>query len=266
MNRQLKAAAVGALLLCACEDKKDWVAERQKASEEAQATRKQEQEEQERKAGKSGEPAPTDPFWDNPSYIKVANDADCPEGLWSLFPDVPGGDDAARKANKAKQPELAKAMKAATFVVKLKGPTDLKLLEYDAAKGQFPFEVIGMVDCQDSIGHLGVAWGEAKAVDPGHSAAQRGAELQESIWQATPLPFTLPMKSMSEARDFKANHRFDLDGRVLLKVASTEVNKKMIKSGKQMEDWGAGRLVHASVVGVRITTDHGKTVLLENRK
>jgi hypothetical protein len=264
MNHELRAAAVLVFLLCACEDKKDWVQERQKASEEAQATRKQQ--EQEREAGKSSEPAPTDPFWDNPSYIRVANDADCPEGLWSLFQDVPGGGDAERKANKAKQPELAKAMKAGTFVVKLKGPSDIKLLEYDAAKAQFPLEIIGMVDCQDSIGHLGVAWGEAKAVDPGHSVAQRGAEVQESIWQATPLPFSLPMKSMSEARDFKANHRFDLDGRLLFKVGSTEVNKKMIKSGKQLEDWGAGRLIHASVIGVRLTTDHGKTVLIDNRK
>jgi hypothetical protein len=270
MTHELKMVAVAcALSLCACGDKKNWTEERQKAADEAKATRKQEQEERDRRAGTpaAAEPVPTDPFWDNPSYIKIANDSTCPENLWALFQDVPGGGDAERKANKAKQPELARALKAATFTVKLRAPDEVKLLEYDAAKGYFPLELVSLVDCSDSIGHLGVAFSKAKAVNPASSAAQKGAQVQENIWEAPPQAHTLPMKSMSEAKEFKEKHRLGLEARIVFKVGPTEVNRKMIRSGSgQMEDWGAGRLIQASVVAVRVTADRGKTVLIDQRK
>jgi hypothetical protein len=160
-------------------------------------------------------------------------------------------------------------------VLHLKAPVSLKLKDYDAPKGVFPLEAVGTIDCVDSIGRIAIAWTPAKAVNPPNSAAKEGAEFSQAIWQADPTNYSFPVKSVSEAKEFLNKHRFDIDARIVLKLGKADTHKKMIKTqkvssgevtmGGGMEDWGAGRMVVGEVLGVRISTEHEKTALIESR-
>ncbi len=260
-------------LAAGCTDSKSRIEERQKAIEAARAAAKAKQQPQE---APKAEPVRLDAFWDDASYVKVVPDGQCPEGIWALFSgDAPGDTPDEKKANAARRAELAKKLRESTFLVKLRAPTTVKLHEYDAPKGQFPIEIAGSVDCTDSFGHLTFAWTPAKAITPGLSAAKQGAEVAQNIWVAEPMTFHLPMRSQSEAREFKEKRRLDLHARIVMKLGKTEVDRKMFRTTKQtsgdisigggVEDWGAGRLVRAELLGLRLATEHEKMPLIENK-
>jgi hypothetical protein len=275
-----RTLCVAALALCACGKNKDanWVEQRQQAEDEKKAQTKVEKEkERQAQLAPKADNAPKDPYWDDPTLIRVDNEKACPEGIWALYKDkAPGADSAEQKKNEAKRAELAKNLAGSRFVTYLRSPTDVKLLDYDAPKGWFPVELSGLIDCQDSAGHVAVGFNAPKAFTPPSSAAKQGAEVTLRLWSAKPLAFTLPMKSMGEAKDWKVNHQLDLEARVVFKLGKTEVDKKIFKTSKVAaagitmgggnEDWGAGRAVHTVVEGVRLTTDHNRTVLVDTRK
>lgn len=261
--------------LAGCKDADERIQEKQKALEEARAAQRSEAAPAQA-AEASPEPVTLDAFWDDAGYLKLRGDAPCPEGIWALFPkDVPGDSPEEKKANAAKRAEWASKLKEATVLVKLRAPKEVKLGDYDAPKGKFPLEVAGSIDCTDSFGRLTIAWTSAKAITPGNSAAKDGAEVQQNIWHSEPTLYTLPMRSMAEAKEFRDKHRFDLHARLVLKLGRPQVDKKMFKTSKVSEgeislgggweDWGAGRMIRAEVQGIRISTDREKTALIEKR-
>lgn len=265
--RGLLGAFTLAAFATACGDKKeDWVAQHQRQQDEAKAQLKQ-QRAQKDAAPISGASAPfQDPFFDAANLVRLTSDSACPQNFWALFPGEVPGDGTERAKNKQEKPALEKAVRAAWYVVKLHG-SDVHLLEYDAPNARYPVEVAGHIDCQDSMGHIAVAWTPPKAIDPPHSAGLRDALVVQSLWTSEPMRFQLPMKSMSDARDFQQKHQLDLDARIILKLEKAEVHRKMIKppGAKQAEDWGAGRLIHATVQATRLATDHNATTLLDER-
>ncbi|MFZ5468565.1 MAG: hypothetical protein ACOZIN_03925 [Myxococcota bacterium] len=258
--------------LAGCSDAKKRAEERQRALDEAKAARK---DAADQPAAVPQEAVKLEPVWDDAAYVRVSADAACPEGMWALFPGEAPGDGEEKKANAQKRAGYAQALRASTVLVKLRAPAGVKLLAYDAPKGQFPLELLGTIDCSDSFGRVAIAWTDAQAIVPGLSAAKAGAEVAQNIWQAEALRYELPMKSMSEAKAFAEKNRFQLEARLLLKLGKVEVDKKTFKTtkvtqgditlGGGAEDWGAGRLVHASLLGVRLATDREKTVLLEKK-
>ena len=276
LRRPFAVAFVAALALAACKDQKVVAEQKQKALEAAKAAQKAAEEAKD-KAGGGTKTAGVklEPFWDDAAYLRVAPDGQCPEGLWALFPGDAPGDGDQKKANAAKRDEIAKKLRESTFVVRLKAPVTVTLKDYDAPKGVFPLEVVGTVDCTDSIGRIAIAWTPAKSVTPGNSAAKQGAEVAQAIWMADPTKYSFPVKSMADAKEFKNKHGFDIDARIVFKLGKADVHKKMIKTtkvtegditmGGGMEDWGAGRMVVAEVQGVRISTDHEKQPLVESR-
>jgi hypothetical protein len=277
LDRKLAAGALAvALVLTGCSDRKKKAEQLQLALEAEKAAKKAADEAKEQPAPTKVESAHLEAFWDDSSHIKVSADAACPEGMWALFPgDAPGTDPAEKKANGARRGELAKKLREATFVAKLRAPSGVVLKEYDAPKGYFPLEVLGTIDCVDSGGHIAIAWSPAKAVAPGNSAAKEGAEVSQNMWQAEPFHYTLPMKSVGEAKEWRTKHQFDLDTRIVFKLGKVQVDKKLFKTSKVtsgeitlgggMEDWGAGRMVVAEVEGVRVATDHEKTAIIEKK-
>jgi hypothetical protein len=268
------------LAVCACGKNKDanWVEERQKASDESKAQAKVDKDkERQAELTPKADAAPKDPFWDDASLIRVDNEKACPDGIWALFKGTaPGADKAEQKKNESHRAELLKKLAASRFVSYVRPPNDVKLGEYDAPKGYFPVQVAGLIDCQDSAGHVALGFTDAKAFTPPSSAAKQGAEVTLRLWTAKPFDLTVPMKSMGEAKDWKTHHQFDLEARVVFKLGKTEVDKKMFKTSKvaaagitmggSNEDWGAGRAVHAVVEGVRLTTDRARSVLADTRK
>jgi hypothetical protein len=274
-------AATAALMFVGCKNSKSKVEEKQKKLEEEKAQVQTAQEEKVKaEAPPKPEPVKLDAFWEEEQNVKLLPDQPCPEGTWALFAGAaPGDNDAEKKANAAKRGELAKKLREQTYMTKLKAPTDVKLEDFDAPKGYFPLNVTGSIDCTDSFGHVTIAWTPAKPFNPGTSAAKVGAEVSQNIWQADRLDYTLPMKSMAEAKEWKEKHQFDLSTRVVFKFGKTDVDRKMFKTTKVTtkipdgelslgggnEDWGAGRLIRAELLGIRVATDHEKTPLVERR-
>lgn len=271
-------------------DAEQRIADKVKKAEEAEKARDKSSAEKQaiREAAMAGKPPPVpagevvkvDPPYGDEGNTILRADGECPEGLWALFNDqVPGADKDAKKANAAKKPELAKALREKTYLVKFRAPTDVKLSPYDAPNGRFNVDVMGSIDCTDSIGHITIAWTKAVATTPPPSAAQEGAELTQNVWMAPPVQFQLPMPTMAQAKEFNDKNRLTLSARVALKLGKVEVDKKMKKvtkveteaAGQKLsigggsEDWGAGRLVRAELIGVRLASDREKTTVAEKK-
>lgn len=276
------AFACGALLLAAgCpSDASKKTADKLKALEEKKAADKKAADQKELLAELPKDVVKLDPPWEDPSYVVIKQDGPCPENFWALFGgDVPGATKEEKKANAAKRPELAKALRAQTYLVKLRAPDDVKLHPFDATKNEFPLDVIGTIDCTDSAGHIAIAWSPVKAGDPGNSAAKEGAEITQNVWMAQPLSFRLPMKGMADAKEFDQKNRLALSARLFFKLGKGEIDKKLKKIGKVVEkaagetltigggveDWGAGRMVRAEGVGVRVATEKEKTMVFERK-
>lgn len=214
--------------------------------------------------------------WEDSSYVMLRADAACPDNFWALFPgDPPGANKDEKKANGARRADLAKALREQTYLVKLRGPDDVKLLPFDATKNEFPVEVLGTIDCSDSIARVAIAWSAIKAGDPGASAAKEGADVTQNVWMGTKLRFALPMKGMADAKEFEQKNKLGLSARLFFKLGKVEVDKKLKKMpkvkgegldfGGGVEDWGAGRMVRAEAVGTRLAIDKEKTTLIEKK-
>jgi hypothetical protein len=219
------------------------------------------------------------PYTDASSTL-INPDGPCPEGMWALFPgDPPGATKEEKKANAAKKKDLADSFKGKQFLIKLRGPGQVTLKPYDAPKGSFPVEVLGTIDCTDPAGRIAIAWTAAKAGDPGNSAVHEGSDITQNIWMAPPLPFELKMTSQQEAKDFFGKNVIGLSARVVFTLGKVEVDKKIKRvkkvtekaAGESLgfgggdEDWGAGRMVHAELVGVRVATDREKKELFDQK-
>lgn len=280
MKLLLGGVTVGVVVaLTACSDGAKKMAEKQAALDKARAEKKVKDEAAELTPIPK-ETVQLEPMWNGPDDVVVDDDRPCPEGFWALFPgEAPGATKDEKKTNAARRAELAKGLREKRYRVRLRSPDGVSLKPYDAPNGNFPLEVKGSLDCTDSLGHITLAWTKAVATTPKASAAQEGSELVERIWHAEPLKWQVQMKSMAEAREFDTKNKLQLSARVILRLGTVEVDKKLIKVGKVVEkvqgetlsigggteDWGAGRLVRADLVGVRVATDREKTQLFEKR-
>lgn len=279
LRHMLRVTLAGALVLavmpgCKGKSSEERMAERQKALEEARSKSKGEAAPAE-PAAQKGPDRPKDPFWDDEELIVIRHEKACPEGLWSLFPGpAPGGDDAKRKENAQKRDQLANALRQKTFVARLHGPQEVALEDYDAPKGQFPLELKGVIDCEDSIGRIAIAFTAAKAVEAPHSAATSD-DVTQSYWDGPPLNYTLPMKSQSDAKTFRSKHQFGMESYVVFKLGKTEVHAKKVKIpkvsqggitiGGSVDDFGAGRMVRGEVEAVRVLANPGPVVVIDSR-
>jgi hypothetical protein len=281
------------MLLAACSKKSDAqkrIDEKVRKAEEVAATKEKSSAEKQaaREAAMNNKPPPMPageavkvpaPYGDEGNVV-LHSDGECPEGFWALFGgEAPGANKAEKKANAARRPELAKALKEHTYLVKFRAPAEVKLSPYDAPRGRFTVEVNGSVDCTDSIGHVTIAWTRAQANTPPPSAAQEGAEVTQNVWLAPPVEFELPMPTMAQAKEFNEKNRLTLSARVVMKLGKTDIDKKIKKiakveteaAGEKLsigggnEDWGAGRLVRAELVGVRLASDREKTQVQEKK-
>jgi hypothetical protein len=256
------------------------MADKQKALDERKAADKAKADAKALAANPPKEVVKLDPPWEDSSYVQIRSDAACPDGFWALFPgDPPGATKEEKKANNDKRPELVKALREKIYLVKLRAPDEVKLFPFEATKNEFPLELIGTIDCTDSIGRVAIAWSAAKAGDPGASAAKEGSEVTQNIWMAQPLKFALPMKGMADAKEFDQKNKLGLSARIFFKLGKGDVDKKLKKMAKTVEkahgetitqgggveDWGAGRMIKADGVGIRIASDKEKTSLIERK-
>ena len=217
------------------------------------------------------------PYGDANNTI-IQPDTACPDGLWAFFAgSTPGATPEEKKANAGKRAQLLSELKEKQFMVKLRVPL-VSLSAFDPPSGKFTITVPGTIDCVDDAGHIALAWTSAKATAGSPSAAKEGAELTLNIWSAEPLTFSLPM-SLADAKTFEQKNRLGLSARVVFTLGKSEVDVKKVKMGKVqekthgetigygggMEDWGAGRLIHAELVGVRVASDQEKNQLFEQK-
>lgn len=258
-----------------CVDNKTKMREAQKKRD----AEKKAQEEKEAARLKALQPkvdrARLDAFWDDPSLLKVSLGRPCPDGLWSIFPGTPG-EGAEQTRNEARRAELLEKMKSSTFVVLLSHGNGVQMRKYNKKKKTLTVEVDGLVECYDGLGLLSVAWGEpAKPFRPPPPDADEEELTPQAVWRAQPLLFPLPFATAAEANAFRDKAGLGIETRLVFKLGKVDVDKKVAKRAmplpdagevKEELDWGAGRLVHVDVLGVRVGTDFEKTLLAEKRK
>lgn len=221
------------------------------------------------------EPLKLEPFWDDPSYVRITDQGPCPEGLWALFGgDPPGETPEEKKASLAKKPELKKSLEGTTFLVHMQGPSEVNLGEYVNAKGEQGIDVKSTVICKAPVlGTVTVAFSpEVKPQLP------EGRDFGQYYWLGPAARFGVPMP-FGKANDFRARHKLDLDARLVFRAGKTELHKKLIRSTETaeeaaerkkhnipkvaggMDDWGAGWVLRAQLLGVRVASDRGRTEL-----
>jgi hypothetical protein len=255
-------AVVVALGVLGCGDKSKWVEERQKKIDAY-------------RDGKTGAVtassanATVDAFWDNASHVKVRHERECPEGMWALFQGskAPGNTDEAKARNEARRTEYSDRMKVATFTttIQLGTGAGMKVGDYDMQSGGSTVELPGLIDCTDSAGRIAIAFGSAQPVLAPKSAVEHATDMQISLWGASPLKQTVKMP-VELAKEFREQKRVDMEARIVFRFVSTDVHTRMVKVTRgELEDWGAGRLIKATVEAVRITTEKDRLTLLDTR-
>lgn len=224
--------------------------------------------------------AQLEPPYDDTQATFIIPEGPCPDGLWALFPgDAPGATSEEKKANAQRRAEFAQAARARKYLVRLRAPDQVVLSPYDAPRGKFNIDVNGSIDCTDGLGRITLAWTTVKAQDPGNSAAKEGSDFAVNIWMAQPAHFELPITSLVEAKEFENKNRFALWARVAFGLGKVDVDRRIRKVAKVTEkvgeetlsigggneDWGAGRLVRAELLGIRVSTEGEKKQLLEKK-
>lgn len=275
VTRRLGLAVV-AVMLVGCPEDRSKRAEKQladlKAKKEAEKTAVDD------KLVAPVETVRLDAPYDDVSSERLVPDGACPEGLWALVAgEAPGATPEEKKANEARRAELAQTFTDKKYMFRLRAPHQVVLKAHDAPNGVLPIEVLGTVDCTDALGRIALAWTEARSTPANPNAGKD--EPTPHHWAAQPLLFPLPMKSMSDAKAFTQNNALGLTARVVVTFSKGEVDKKLRRVGKVTqeaagekvgygggtEDWGAGRLVRAQLVGVRVAIEQEKKQLFDQR-
>lgn len=254
-----------------CSDKSQKMKEAQKRRDEEKKTFEKEAEERRKAEAPKVSAAQLGSEWDSPDFVKIATGKKCPDGLWALFPSTPG-EGSEQERNAQKKPELAEAMRKATFVAVFHHGTGVTLGKFDKKKKVLPVQVEGVLECFDGLGLLTVALGDgAKPFRPPKSKGADDDMSPQAVWRAKPLVLKVPFEDALEAKVFSQGEGLGTDARIVFTLGKTEVDEKLEKVPPNEEagtkggtvDWGAGRLVHAVVTGVRLASDHEKKSLVE---
>ena len=252
-----------------CKSKAKQMEEKQKKRDAEKKAFEDEKEAKLKAAAPKIERAKLDAPWADPAYLEIGTGKKCPEGLWALFPETPG-EGAEKAANEAKRAELAAKLKGATFVAVLPMGGAVEMGTWDKKKKALTVKIDGVIECFDGLGLLSVALNEkAKPFRP--PADDESGGTPQAVWRAPQLVMQVPFATALEAKDFTNSTGTGIEARVVFKPGKTEVDKKLLKPPKPPEDappisdapvdWGAGRLVHAELVGIRLAADHEKMEL-----
>ena len=256
-----------------CDDSKKRMAEKQRVlAAEKKKIEEAKVAELKAKAPKN-ERARLDAPWGGSDNLEVLNGTPCPEGLWALFPETPEGlpADVAGKKD-----ALADKVKGASFTALLPLGGVVTLGKYDKKKKVLPVVIDGVFGCFDKGGVLSFA-----LTSPARPFRPKPSEQEElspqAVWRSPPLVVKVPFATAAEAKEFANGKGAGLEARIAFTLGKVEVDKKLLKPPKPLEgapptsdtpvDWGAGRLVHAELIGTRLGLDHEKTELaVELRK
>lgn len=258
-------------LLGGCSDKTQKMKDAQKRRDEEKKTFEKEADDRRKAAAPKVDAAKLGEAWDSPDFVTIGTGKKCPDGLWALFPSTPG-EDSEKTRNEAKRPELAEKMKQATYVAVFHHGTGVTLGKFDKKKKTLTVQVEGVLECFDGLGLLTVALGDgAKPLRPKKPKGGDDELSPQAVWRAKPLVFHVPFEDALEAKVFTQGEGLGTDARLVFTLGKTEVDEKLEKVPPNEEagtsggtvDWGAGRLVHASLVGVRLASDHEKKLLVE---
>ncbi len=269
-------ALVVPLMVCGCTDHSKKMKEKMEQREQAKKDLDKVAEAKRKAAIPVVEAAKLDPPWDDPKYQRVATGKPCPEGLWALFAPVPGEGEEQKK-NAALKDELGKKVREGTYVTNLRLSNGVKVHPYNAKKKTTTVEIDGLVECTDGLGMVSVAWGEpAKPFRPpgGGGDDDDEALTPQSVWRARPLLMKLPFATKAEAAKFAEGAGTLLEARLVYTLGKPDQDKHVVKTsrlaqedgtrpGEDAMDWGAGRLVHVDLIGVRLSTDHEKVAVVE---
>jgi hypothetical protein len=274
----VRSVALTLVCLSACTDHEKKLKEKIEQREQAKKDLEKVAEAKRKAAIPVVEAAHLEPPWDDPKYQRVSTGKPCPEGLWALFPSTPGEGEEQKK-NAARREELAKQVHEGTYITNLRLSGGVVVHPYNVKKKTVTIEVDGLVECTDGLGMVSLAWGEpAKPFRPpgGGGDDDEEALTPQSVWRARPLLFKLPFATKAEAAVFTEGPGTLLEARLVYTLGKPAEDKHLVKtsrlaqedgtrSGQDAIDWGAGRLVHVELIGVRVATDHEKVAVVEKK-
>lgn len=275
MIRWSRAVLVLATLtfVAGCTDKSARMKEAQKKRNAEKEKFEKDAEERRKAAAPRVDAAKLDAFWDGDDYLKIATGKKCPEGLWALFPSTPG-EGSEKEANEKKKAALAEQLKGKTFVAVFHHGLGVDLKKYDKKKKVLPVQIEGVLECFDGLGLLTVALGDgAKPLRPSKSKGGDDELSPQAVWRAKPLIVPVPFESAVDANAFAQHEGTGTEARLVFTLGKVEVDEKLEQVPPNEEagtkggtvDWGAGRLVHAELKGIRVASDHEKHLLAEQR-
>lgn len=277
MHMVMGRLGVGALLAAMALVQASGCADPKRKMEEAQrrrdAERKAFEEQKEAKARAAApkvERAQLEAPWASPDALTVVPGRPCPDGTWALFPTTPG-EGAEREANEARRAELAARLREATFVAVLPLGGAVSYGAYDPRKKTLAVAIDGVLECFDGLGLLSFSLDQpARPFRP--PAGDDPTVSPQAVWRAPPLVVPVPFATAEEARAFTQGPGSGLEARVVFRAGPVAVDARLIKAkaadGQPAApiDWGAGRLVRARLVGVRLGVDHEKVEVLSRVK
>lgn len=179
--------------------------------------------------------------WAPPDH-KFRHLGECPEGLWALVPGyTPGDDEFEQREAEASRKELATALEGDTFVV---SRLSADLGDYSFSRKAFPVETQGLAHCDHRSVYVALTNPRIG------SWADSGRQ-----WEAKPFRVWVPMPE-DEAREFKKGTKgfFSraLVAEVAFKVERARLDRKIVRDAMGKSDVGAGALIQARRLGVRI--------------
>lgn len=191
--------------------------------------------------------------WEDPAFVRFEVYKEwCPKDFWAVLKvPAPGSDEFERKSHEDKRAELAKTIRATTYVADL---NDFELSEYDFKKQQFVLSVATVFFCKiEDVGSTSVALAPAK-VGEDRTGMMRGEEniAGRAVWRAEPLRFVLKVPE-KEAKQFREDNAKSFKVEVAFKVIGSDQHKVMVRNQfNDKEDVGAGSLLKATPLGVRV--------------
>lgn len=207
-------------------------------------------------------------YWGAAGRLPFLHQEACPDGLWALFTgDTPGRDEFQRRENEQHRAEIAARLRGAMFTTTINTVAEIQLGDYSFTSHSFPLTLFpdgGTVECRTSTQPaIIVAFGPARVVDPLSQPGDRSIGFLQ--WRIAPLRFNIPVAE-ADAPAFRERNRNALHMQVGWRIGSTRVDRRMVREpgNPELQDHGAGRLIVASDVHVRVYNSQSEEIVLDN--
>ncbi len=212
-------------------------------------------------------------YWSAPDVVVFRDHQPCPDGLWSVFPgDAPGEDEFARHESASHRAELATRIRSTRFLLAVNDVNSAQLGNYNFSTHSFTLTLYpdgDVVACTNgdaggsaqARSEIAIGLNSARSVDmtPGNDGL-----VGFHTWEITPLRFRVSVPQ-GDAEEFAERHRNTLNFQMGWRVGGARIDRRMARdqASRELDDYGAGRLIQATAVAVRVYNRDTEEILVD---